>query len=255
MEIRSRLMKTYLRRSVILWPGNFVSPSLDIASVEVSARFQRRGVLKAYLGQIEAAVKQLGIGLRIENVWNEVLYEFLPRRNYVREECRSPNFLYPHDRLKFYELIKGRTEVFQFQYSPEIFFSSRMPEAGEIGAFMDFCFDKGVDVDASYKSRAVRREEEAIKRQEEELEQLQKIRDTKKAIEMKKAKINFEAWLEQVAKERMAEFENERRKIYPTRAEFDVPSSVKLKQLKEIQVDQFIIETGLPMTLKEDLIG
>lgn len=123
------------------------------------------------------------------------------------------------------------------------------------GAFLETCFEKGVDVPASYKSRRALAEEEALKRETEELEALKAIREKKKAIEAEKAKLNFEAWLEQVAQSKMEEFEHERKKLFPTPDEFGFPASVKLKQLREIQVDQFLLETGTPDSFRNVLLA
>ncbi len=123
------------------------------------------------------------------------------------------------------------------------------------GAFLEKCFEHGVDVPAGYKSRRALAEEEALKRETEELEALKAIREKKKAIESQKAKLNFDAWLEQVAQNKAQEFEEERKKLFPTPNQFEFPASVKLKQLREIQVDRFLFETGTPETFRSVLLG
>ncbi len=123
------------------------------------------------------------------------------------------------------------------------------------GAFMDSCFDRGVDVPATYRSRRALIEEEHLKREQAELDHLKKIQEERKKIEGEKLKLKFEDWLRQAGAVRIAEFEAERSRMFPKNSEFDVPAKVRMNQLRQIQADTFILENGLAMTFRESLVS
>jgi hypothetical protein len=112
-----------------------------------------------------------------------------------------------------------------------------------------------VNVDSEYKSRALRREEEELASRQAELDAMKRIRDERHQVEAAQAKLKFESWVESESRRRSEEFEKERTRTFPVgKGSFDVPPSIRARQLLEVQVDTFLIETGLPLTLRGALI-
>lgn len=124
------------------------------------------------------------------------------------------------------------------------------------GAFIDSCYDKGfVDVPSTYKSRRVLAEEEALKREQAELEEIQKAREKRRLVEGEKAKIKFTDWLDAHAMKRMAEFEQKVAEKFPVTPGYPVPPSIKAGQLKQVQVEAFLIESDTSPSLRDILIS
>jgi len=94
-----------------------------------------------------------------------------------------------------------------------------------------------------------------LERQKQELEALEVLGKKKKEIEAKRYKLKFEEWLEGDAQKRIKEFEGQIAVLHPTTGEFALPAPVKLKKLREIQVDSFILENQVPTHLRELLLG
>lgn len=121
--------------------------------------------------------------------------------------------------------------------------------------FLFSSFKEGVNVGHGYKSRKVLRDEEELRVEQAEMDELLRIRNEKRRLDVERSKLCFEDWLETTAKSRMKDFEEERKKAFPSKGSFDAPMPIRMKQLKEIQVDTFLMETGTPMTFRDLLIG
>lgn len=121
------------------------------------------------------------------------------------------------------------------------------------GAFMAKCYEEGVNVPPTYKSRKARLEEEALSRELAEFEALKQLRDERRKLEVEKAKIKFEEWLEGLTRDQIMKFESEQRVRFPSGGAFEVPASVRVKQLMEVKLDHFILETGLPQQFRDPL--
>jgi len=122
------------------------------------------------------------------------------------------------------------------------------------GAFIDSCYERGVDVSGTYRSRDQLKEEEDLKREQEELENFKRIRDERKKIEGEKLKFTFEDWFENAAKDRMQEFEKERALTYPEIQGFPIPRQVKMKQIREVAASTFVFENGISPSMSGVLI-
>jgi len=120
-------------------------------------------------------------------------------------------------------------------------------------AFLFKAFQTGVNVGAGYKSRAVRFEEDALKREKEKLEALEKINDEKRKLELRRARMDFESWLADGGKPLKDQIERERKQQF-VKSGFDVPPAQQLKQFKEIAVTQYLLKAEFPVTFKEDLL-
>jgi hypothetical protein len=112
-----------------------------------------------------------------------------------------------------------------------------------------------INVDPGYKSRLMRLQEEELRLRQLEVEEMKRVRGENKKLELEKAKILFEEWLSNEAAKRIHEFEAERKRLNGTQKGYDVPAQVRAKQILQIQADTFLLETGLPLTMREGLLG
>jgi len=112
-----------------------------------------------------------------------------------------------------------------------------------------------INVDPGYKSRLMRLQEEELRLRQLEVEEMKRVRGENKKLELEKAKILFEEWLSNEAAKRIHEFEAERKRLNATQKGYDVPAQVRAKQILQIQADTFLLETGLPLTMREGLLG